>query len=267
MLLPGPLRAGGLPHLPRADAGRGGPDRGAGSGRTTPVEASPSAEPPGARPGARPTPLSRRPGPAAPSVPAGDGVAAGPVRAARTGRGVPGRNRRHRCAALRAGRLPGRGRRSRDVRVSVGVSGRRTGGMGTPGCGALRRTRAAALSRRHRRRSRRHARATGRPSPATPLSAPDRRRLLVLVWGGLPVPARRPASLASALVLHCVDAVLDRLRRLTPWGPSWLLTRSRSRVAVTPCWATPAGCSTVGTRSRTRRPASGWAAGPRSPLN
>ena len=57
---------------------------------------------------------------------------------------------------------------------------------------------------------------------------PDRRRLLVLVWERPPTAVRLPASPASALVLHCVDAELDRLPP-DGWGPSWLLSRSRAR--------------------------------------
>jgi hypothetical protein len=60
------------------------------------------------------------------------------------------------------------------------------------------------------------------------LNSPERRRLVVLIWDRLPVPVRFPGPLASALVLHCVDVVLD-------WPPpdgqasSWLLARSRPR--------------------------------------
>jgi hypothetical protein len=68
----------------------------------------------------------------------------------------------------------------------------------------------------------------GRVLAGDALSAPDRRRLLVLVWGGPPVPVRLPGHRASALVLHCVDVVLDRLPP-NGWGSSWLLTRSRPR--------------------------------------
>jgi hypothetical protein len=57
---------------------------------------------------------------------------------------------------------------------------------------------------------------------------PDRRRLLVLVWGRRPAAVNLSGSLASALVLHCVDAELDRLPP-GGWGPSWLLSRSRPR--------------------------------------
>jgi hypothetical protein len=58
------------------------------------------------------------------------------------------------------------------------------------------------------------------------LKSPERRRLVVLVWDRPPVPVRFPRPLASALVLHCVDVVLD-------WPPpdrqdsSLLLARSR----------------------------------------
>ena len=59
-------------------------------------------------------------------------------------------------------------------------------------------------------------------------AGPDRRKLVVLAWGRPPAPVRLPAHLASAVVLHCVDAVLDRpppeVRE-----PSWLLSRSRPR--------------------------------------
>jgi hypothetical protein len=57
---------------------------------------------------------------------------------------------------------------------------------------------------------------------------PDRRRLLVLVWDRPPAAVRLPGSLASALVLHCVDAELDRLPP-DGWGSCWLLARSRPR--------------------------------------
>jgi hypothetical protein len=57
---------------------------------------------------------------------------------------------------------------------------------------------------------------------------PDRRRLLVLVWGRPPAAVNLRVSLASALVLHCVDAELDGLPP-GGWGPSWLLSRSRPR--------------------------------------
>jgi hypothetical protein len=56
----------------------------------------------------------------------------------------------------------------------------------------------------------------------------DRRRLLVLVWDRPPTAVRLPASPASTLVLHCVDAVLDQLPP-DGGGPSWLLSRSRAR--------------------------------------
>jgi hypothetical protein len=57
---------------------------------------------------------------------------------------------------------------------------------------------------------------------------PDRRRLLMLIWGRPPTAVDLPASLASVLVLHCVDAQLDRLPP-DGWGPCWLLSRSRPR--------------------------------------
>ena len=56
---------------------------------------------------------------------------------------------------------------------------------------------------------------------------PDRRRLLVLVWGRPPVPALLDPP-TSTLVLHCVDAELGRLPP-NGWGPCWLLARSRPR--------------------------------------
>jgi hypothetical protein len=67
---------------------------------------------------------------------------------------------------------------------------------------------------------------------ADAVDQPDRRRLLVLVWGRPPAGVRLPGSLASALVLHCVDAELDRLP--DGWGPSWLLSRSRPRPRRSP---------------------------------
>jgi hypothetical protein len=56
---------------------------------------------------------------------------------------------------------------------------------------------------------------------------PDRRRLLILIWGRPPVAACLLDPPASTLVLHCVDAELDRLP--PGWGPCWLLARSRHR--------------------------------------
>ena len=58
-------------------------------------------------------------------------------------------------------------------------------------------------------------------------NSPDR-RLVVLVWDRPPTPVGLPASLASALVLHCVDAVLDRPPP-DGQGPCWQLWRSRPR--------------------------------------
>ena len=57
---------------------------------------------------------------------------------------------------------------------------------------------------------------------------PDRRRLLILVWGGAPAAVRLPDPAVPALVLHCSDAELARLSA-EEWGPCWLLSRSRSR--------------------------------------
>jgi hypothetical protein len=57
---------------------------------------------------------------------------------------------------------------------------------------------------------------------------PERRRLLVLVWDRSPAEIRHLGAPASALVLHCVDAELDRLPPDGP-NPSWLLSRSRPR--------------------------------------
>jgi hypothetical protein len=56
----------------------------------------------------------------------------------------------------------------------------------------------------------------------------DRRRLLIVVWGRPPSAVRLPASPASALILHCVDAELGWLPA-DGWGPSLLLSRSRAR--------------------------------------
>jgi hypothetical protein len=57
---------------------------------------------------------------------------------------------------------------------------------------------------------------------------PDRRRLLILVWGGAPAAVRLPDPALRGLVLHCSDAELERLPA-EEWGPCWLLSRSRSR--------------------------------------
>ena len=54
------------------------------------------------------------------------------------------------------------------------------------------------------------------------------RQLVVLVWDRPPTPVRLPASLATALVLHCVDAVLDQPPP-DGQGPCWQLWRSRPR--------------------------------------
>lgn len=55
---------------------------------------------------------------------------------------------------------------------------------------------------------------------------PARRRLVVLLWDQCPEPAELPPPLASALVLHCVDAVLSP-PSVNGTGTSWLLARSR----------------------------------------
>ena len=64
--------------------------------------------------------------------------------------------------------------------------------------------------------------------PLVPLVTALGGAMLVIVWGGPPAPVQLPDSPASALVLHCVDAELDRLPP-DGWGPSWLLSRSRPR--------------------------------------
>ena len=79
-------------------------------------------------------------------------------------------------------------------------------------------------------------------------SGPERRRLVVLVWGRPPDPVRLPAALASALVLHCVD-VGARLasRRTGRHRPGcW---RGHGPGPVAPCWPMPAVCSPAGRRS------------------
>ena len=96
---------------------------------------------------------------------------------------------------------------------------------------------------------------------------PGRRQLVVLVWDRPPEPVA-PAGLAgvgpgAALCRHGAQPARDERRRGLRLDPGPVA----SRVAALRCWVTPAGCWTVGRRSRTRRPASGWAAGPRSPLN
>ena len=49
-----------------------------------------------------------------------------------------------------------------------------------------------------------------------------------MVWGRPPTAGRLPASPASVLIMHCVDAELGRLPA-DGWGPSVLLSRSRAR--------------------------------------
>ena len=56
---------------------------------------------------------------------------------------------------------------------------------------------------------------------------PNRRQLVVLLWDRPPGPVELPATLRSALVLHCVDAVLTLPAPNGPSGSSWLLARSR----------------------------------------
>ena len=50
---------------------------------------------------------------------------------------------------------------------------------------------------------------------------------MVLVWDRPPEPARRPASLTSALVLHCADTVLTPPATNGTAGSGWILARSR----------------------------------------
>lgn len=57
---------------------------------------------------------------------------------------------------------------------------------------------------------------------------PARRRLVVLVWDRPPAPVALPPGLASALVLHCADAVVP-VPINGAAGP-WLLSRSRPGV-------------------------------------
>jgi hypothetical protein len=56
--------------------------------------------------------------------------------------------------------------------------------------------------------------------------APARRQLVVLVWDRWPEPVTPPVALRSALVLHCVDAVLTPATG-NGSGASWILARSR----------------------------------------
>ena len=56
---------------------------------------------------------------------------------------------------------------------------------------------------------------------------PARRQLVVLIWDRYPDQVDLPPRLASALVLHCVDAVLSPPPAHGAGGTSWLLARSR----------------------------------------
>jgi hypothetical protein len=56
---------------------------------------------------------------------------------------------------------------------------------------------------------------------------PDRRQLVVLLWDRAPEPRALPASLRSALVLHCVDTVLTLPAPNGVGGSAWVLARSR----------------------------------------
>jgi hypothetical protein len=56
---------------------------------------------------------------------------------------------------------------------------------------------------------------------------PGRRQLVVLLWDRPPEPVVPPPALRSALVLHCVDAVLTPSAVDGPAGTGWLLARSR----------------------------------------
>ena len=57
--------------------------------------------------------------------------------------------------------------------------------------------------------------------------APARRQLVVLLWDRWPDPVVAPAALRSALVLHCVDAVLTPPAGNGSGGTSWILARTR----------------------------------------
>jgi hypothetical protein len=57
---------------------------------------------------------------------------------------------------------------------------------------------------------------------------PDRRQLVVLLWNRPPEPVAVPASLRSALVLHCVDLVLALPTPNGTGGSAWVLARARS---------------------------------------
>ena len=62
---------------------------------------------------------------------------------------------------------------------------------------------------------------------ATDPPALRRRQLVVLVWDRWPEPVATPVSLRSALLLHCVDAVLSPPASNGSGGSSWILARTR----------------------------------------
>jgi hypothetical protein len=62
---------------------------------------------------------------------------------------------------------------------------------------------------------------------ATDPPARRRRQLVVLVWDRWPEPVATPVSLRSALLLHCVDAVLSPPASNGSGGSSWILARTR----------------------------------------
>ncbi len=57
--------------------------------------------------------------------------------------------------------------------------------------------------------------------------APARRQLVVLLWDRPPEVVALPPTLASALVLHCADAVLALSAANGAGGATWVLARSR----------------------------------------
>lgn len=56
---------------------------------------------------------------------------------------------------------------------------------------------------------------------------PARRQLVVLLWDRWPDPVTPPAALRSALVLHCVDAVLTPAGGNGSGAACWILARTR----------------------------------------
>ena len=56
---------------------------------------------------------------------------------------------------------------------------------------------------------------------------PARRQLVVLLWDRPPEAVALPPILASALVLHCADAVLTLPAANGTSGAAWVLARSR----------------------------------------